>query len=628
MATRSTWRLGLAAVVALAATPAARAEVAATGTFGIDISVSFPFSSGTFDGSITGFDAGPFSVGGTPVDLQGDVATMSLVNGMIPSINIPALAATFNFDAVDDGATANALGFHGAGVAICTDAITCVQGQGTFVADVSAITDPNGVLPAGYVYTFDGTVAVDPGPFDAAGVFGLNAFSQVAVPAGVASVVSSDPTTFFDSRQNTLRDFLIDLTFAEVTTPGTVSFLGKSAMTGALPANVTVDPDVSVFVDIVTGGGLAFTPPVDVCVAYDDVDTDGVVDGTSILVSQLRVLHALALGQNFQDVTTTAGGGQVCGQVGTLSPFVVAVGPVPSTTTTTSTSTTLLSSTSTSTTVVSTSSTSTSTTTTTLPTGSCADAFVCLEAVSGVPLCGAEALPTKLQKTVDKSFAKALALLTKVGDSTKVKKATKLVKKTRKQVEKVGKKAGKFVTKKKTPISSACNDQIQAVVAVLLAALDDGRYGVPFPSEGAAGGKCKSGRWMFADLGDRVFQPNSDDAVFHLADSSPVYVQGCRPPDSGGDDCEKVLDLRLAYDVATGTPSELACDGFTSIEYVESSSGVLQDRYWVASSCTVHVEGDAAHLTGTFEGILQPLSGQGGAPLTLTDGCFSSLPAQ
>jgi hypothetical protein len=329
------------------------ADVAATGMFGIDIDVNFPPTSGTFSGAITSFDAGPFSVGGNAVDLQTDIVSMSLA-GNLTNINIPALAVTFDFDATDDDLTANDLDFAGAGIAVCDNQVTCFQGQGSFVGDLSGFVDPNDVLPDGFVYTFDGRVFVDPGPFDAAGVFGINGFAPVDVPAGNPVMATSDPTTFFDSRQNTLRDYLVDLTFAEVTNPGTVSFLGKSAVPGALPTNIAVNPDVSIFIDIVTGDGLAFDPPVDVCVHYDDVaPMDGIVDGTDVEVDTLKLLHALALGDNFQDVTTTVGGGVVCGQVGTLSPFVVAVGPPPTTTTTTSTTVS--------------STTSTSSTTTTLP---------------------------------------------------------------------------------------------------------------------------------------------------------------------------------------------------------------------------------------------------------------------
>jgi len=350
--------------VVLVVASGARAEVAATGTFGIDISVSgFPPTSGTFNGMITGFD-GPFMVGGTPVDLQSAIGTMSILTGVIPTINVPALAVTFEFDAADNGATANTLGFHAAGLAKCDNAIACAQGFGTFVADVTSQSDPNALLPDGYAYTFDGTVGVDgTGTFDAAGTFGLNAFSPVAAGVGSAVQVTSDPTTYYDSRKNTLRDFLVDLTFSEVTAPGTVTFLGKTVIPGILPAEITPQPDVSIFVDIVTGDGFAFTPPVDVCIAYDDVDPpDGIVDGTDVAVDTLRVLHALALGDNFQDVTTFAGGGRVCGQVDQLSPFLLAVGPPPPTTTTTSTTIVTFTTTTTST-------STTTTTTSTLPGG-------------------------------------------------------------------------------------------------------------------------------------------------------------------------------------------------------------------------------------------------------------------
>src|SRR5215470_7336834 len=78
---------------------AAFAATAATGTFGINVSVPFPYTSGTFNGMITGFDTGPFDVGGASVDLKTSLVGMSITNGQIPAINIPALASTFSFDA-------------------------------------------------------------------------------------------------------------------------------------------------------------------------------------------------------------------------------------------------------------------------------------------------------------------------------------------------------------------------------------------------------------------------------------------------------------------------------------------------------------------------------------------------
>ena len=337
------------ALATLVIASGARADVAATGTFGIDIDVPFPFTSGTFNGQITGFDAGPFAVGGVPVDLATTVGTMNIVNGSIPSINVPGLAANFSFDAVSAP-----LGFSGAGIAVCSsNIIACAAGEATFVGQFTSLTDGSNLLPDGYVYLFDGTGRDNPGSgYDAIGTFGINGFRLIDVPTGFPVVAASDPTAFFDSRSNVLRDFLIDVTFAEVSSPGTIAFLGKSAMPGALPANIAVQPDVSVYIDIVTGNGLAFTPPVDVCVAYDDVDQDGIVDGTGVAVNTLKVLHALALGQNFQDVTTGVGGGKVCGQVGSLSPFLVAVGPALTTTTTSVTTTSTTSATPTSTTTL------------------------------------------------------------------------------------------------------------------------------------------------------------------------------------------------------------------------------------------------------------------------------------
>lgn len=56
-----------ALVLVVTAASGVQADIAATGTYGINVSVGgFP-PSGTFDGNITGFAAGPFSVGGTPV---------------------------------------------------------------------------------------------------------------------------------------------------------------------------------------------------------------------------------------------------------------------------------------------------------------------------------------------------------------------------------------------------------------------------------------------------------------------------------------------------------------------------------------------------------------------------------
>src|ERR1044071_8854890 len=107
------------AVAVVAGGESARAEVAATGTFGIDVDVPFPFTSGTFDGEITSFNGGPFTVGGNNVDLGTGVGGMNITNGVISSINVNALAASFSFTLADKGSTANTLSIAGAGRAVC-----------------------------------------------------------------------------------------------------------------------------------------------------------------------------------------------------------------------------------------------------------------------------------------------------------------------------------------------------------------------------------------------------------------------------------------------------------------------------------------------------------------------------
>jgi hypothetical protein len=320
--------------------PPARADVAATGTFDIDVN---GFPTVAFDGGI-GFDTDGFSVGGTPVDLAGDVGPMTYTGSAV--VNTSTLSAPFSLTA-----TGTDFSFDAAGTAACTTS-TCTQGVATFVGALGTITDPMGHLPAGYAYTFDGSVQINILTGMGTGIFGMNAFLPAATPPGPAVMVSSGPTTFFDSRQNALRDFLANVIYETVTSGGTTTFFGISAVPGTLPASIQLHPDISVVIDIQTDA--TFTGDVTVCVAYaDSSPADGIVDDTDVTVDRLRLLHALVVSDPLADVTTTAGGGEVCGVVPALSPFVLGVGPTSTTTSSTSTSTT---------TIVTTTSTTTSTT--------------------------------------------------------------------------------------------------------------------------------------------------------------------------------------------------------------------------------------------------------------------------
>ena len=291
--------------------------VAGTGKFTLDVHGLPPNI--TFDGALAFADADQ-TVGGSSINLGTSAGAVPYSGSA--AIDVPAMKANFEFTATNGG-----FNFPGDGVAACTG--SCLTGTATFVGVGSAVS--GGSLPSDFAYTFDGTIGILTGTGD----FALNAFANVDTPSGSNVPISSGFDNFFASKTLDLRQFLVDLVFTAVNTPGFTNFLGASVVPGKLPDGIGLIPDASVFIDIVTTAG--FSGPVEVCVAYDDADANGVVDGTDVLVSQLRLLHALATGGDFVDVTTTVGSGKVCGQVTSLSPFVVAAGPAPTITTTTTT---------------------------------------------------------------------------------------------------------------------------------------------------------------------------------------------------------------------------------------------------------------------------------------------------
>jgi hypothetical protein len=289
--------------------------VAGRGTFDIDVD-GFPPNI-TFDGTLS-FANDPQNVGGTPINLGTSAGNVPYSGSAV--VDVPGLKANFDLTTANGG-----FNFTGEGTAACTS--SCLTGTATFVGIGSAVT--GGSLPADFVYTFDGTA----GLLTQTGNFAMNAFANVDTPAGQNVPITSGIDNFLDSKTLDLREFLVELVFTAVNTPGFTNFLGATVVPGNLPDGIALIPDESVFVDIATTAD--FSGPVEVCVAYDDVDANGIVDGTDVLVSQLRLLHALATGGDFADVTTSVGSGRVCGQVTSLSPFVVAAGPAPTTTTTT-----------------------------------------------------------------------------------------------------------------------------------------------------------------------------------------------------------------------------------------------------------------------------------------------------
>jgi hypothetical protein len=428
--TRSTFAL-LATLLSLLA-GAARADVAATGTFSVGVSPAL-------NGMIF-FATGIRTVLGQSVDLAADVGDMDFTGSV--QLNPTSSSATFELQA----GPSTQFAFHATGAASCA-APGCLDAVATFAGVVDAITDPMGVLPDA-TYALDGSTLVSVAP-GSAGTFSLNAFEPQPTGIGTAIVTGSGPTVFFDSVQGIERTFEARVQYPEVSTDGTTTFVGFSALPGDVPAGYQLVPEVSVFVDVVTSG-VAFTGSPEVCLGTGDADLDGIVDGAGIPVAELRLLHSPAAGQAFADVTgASPTTGFVCGVVTGLSPFVLARssgGP---------------------------------TTTTTLP-GACADPVSCIDTALATPLCGAEPVNPKLQAVLEKKLGVARTAIGKAASAAS-KKREKLVTKARKQLAKVGRKADAFVDKKKAPITAACRDAIRAALDRIDAVLEAAPSGRGYP---------------------------------------------------------------------------------------------------------------------------------------------------
>jgi hypothetical protein len=308
-------------------------------------------ASGSF--SITSFDLGDLSYTGfidldpgTPLGdaiVAGDGQDLD-ISGMLSNASAgPPPNADFNVLAVDTD-----FQFTAEGSGACTTPL-CVNGPVTLAGQFTSLDDLTpAVLPANSVHVFDGTIGLNLFGTGVGGQFCLNSYELMPTAVGTNQTVSSSDTFCDSTDEGMTKAFEASITFDEVTAPGDTTFAGISDLPAGLPANITLDPAFSVFIDITTtattSGGAT------VCIKYADDDQDGIIDGTNVSEEALVPLNGE--GVTFTELTTITvdiDANEVCGHTDSLSPFVLGAGPAPTTTTVTSTSTSTVTTTSTTT---------------------------------------------------------------------------------------------------------------------------------------------------------------------------------------------------------------------------------------------------------------------------------------
>jgi hypothetical protein len=333
----------IAAMIATGTPARVSAEVSGTGTFNItDFETTPGPNFGDYMGNLTFDPSLPLS----------PVATMNISGTVTNLVANPAPPrADFSVDATSTGATA--LSFMGSGSGKCTSGV-CVGGTATFSGIVDSLTDPTMLLPAGATSVFEGTGQLGFNGEIAGGDFCINTFAPVATGTGANVMVGSTDTEYCDSTDGTAtKTFSASATFSSVTGAGNTTFLTLADLAATFPNGVTGRPCLDA-VDV--SSTATYSGAITVCLSYpDESPDDGLVDCTVPPISEtlLTLLHGSDLSTpwvNAQSIVVDTVANTVCGQVSSLSPFVLGVGPPPTTTTTTVAVTTTTSSTSTTTT--------------------------------------------------------------------------------------------------------------------------------------------------------------------------------------------------------------------------------------------------------------------------------------
>lgn len=331
-ATRGFWRL---------ARPGSRLFVgtALLATVGHGVVLADPVATGsltftigpnsTYTGTET-FDEATFDVFGTPIDLGTAVGSAGFVGSYVLTSGTAGTGQ--NHAETSDPAV---LHYDAAGAFIC-DASGCTSGApGFFVLTLSNLagTAVNG-LPPGLTYTFDGQSMDTDANLDFTGTFTINAYRASATPmspagcSGAGCAVTTSTSGTFAAPSGAVIPIALDITFADVSAGGATTAVGLANVAAAPPSSIVLDAPgfPAIFFDVSTTATVS--PPVTVCFHYADADDDGIVDGSTVPATALRLLHRSSAIGAFADETVLpvdTTDKEVCARTGGLSPFALGV---------------------------------------------------------------------------------------------------------------------------------------------------------------------------------------------------------------------------------------------------------------------------------------------------------------
>lgn len=189
-----------------------------------------------------------------------------------------------------------------------------------------ALGPPTGsVLPSGPVYTLVGDLEF-PSALPLSGPFVLSATIGANTPAVPGARVPIT-TTVQLCPGGLAMEVPLTVQFSDVSVAGVTTVTGTCQTPGSIPPNIRIDAGtLAFFFDVTTTA--SYTAPIRICGSYPDANNDGLVDGLGVSELKLTLLHDEGGNGDFvvaNNLDIDAVNNRICGEVDSLSPFLLAV---------------------------------------------------------------------------------------------------------------------------------------------------------------------------------------------------------------------------------------------------------------------------------------------------------------